>query len=72
MLVTNFTTTIIVNRSNHASMRREEILNFIYIVLRCIEKFTIIGMLIFRVNIDNKIKVVEESKNRDKRESFTC
>ena len=53
-------------------MRREEILNFIYIVLRCIEKFTIIGMLIFRVNIDNKIKVVEESKNRDKRESFTC
>lgn len=53
-------------------MRREEILNFIYIVLRCIEKFAIIGMLIFRVNIDIKIKVVEESKNRDKRESFTC
>lgn len=72
LLVTNFTTTTIVNRSNHASISNVEMLNFMYIVLRCIEKFTIIGALMFNKNIDAEMRVVEERRNKDRRESFTC
>jgi N-acetylglucosamine kinase-like BadF-type ATPase len=50
--VTNFTITIIVNSNSHASISKDEILNFTYIVFRCIRKLDIIGILIFRRNIE--------------------